>query len=501
MDQGDGLEPLDARVEAGGIADEHPPKPHRLSRVALWCALTAVLAAAVAVVVLRNPARTPEQDLARVRDFVTGAVTGQFEGTSRSEYGSGADEPGSTSIDVSRVEGSFDIPDRVHTIDDGGEYVVETIVLKAGAYFREGDSRDALGDEPWVFYETGDEVGGFAATSPSSSLDISPAGISGATGVLGALGAPFDLGQLLVRLGDSVQRVSPGVLETRTTLRELLPADIVEEIEKSAAEIKAQFEKAAAAAGADAPEDDEINIEEEFSTDFLDGPVTIRLRHAPDGRLDELTITAESGKGEDRSVEHGSLTFSHWGEPVQIGLPDPADVDLTPGIDEDDIAAFTTFPLVAPQSLPDGFLLQGATVEPEDAEIETCTTVSLGYGPPRPNGDEAPAFDTPMPLLDVGLTPASCQWTDDSRGYYGEEGSPEPIQIGAHAGQLWRVEEDGFFGRPGMTVVHVRITVGQTVVDAYSNLPQDKLVAALASLGPLDLASQPVDRLSPPPGD
>jgi hypothetical protein len=37
-------------------------------------------------------------------------------------------------------------------------------------------------------------------------------------------------------------------------------------------------------------------------------------------------------------------------------------------------------------------------------------------------------------------------------------------------------------------------------VEASTNLPQDQAVAALSTLVPLDLASQPVARSEPPPG-
>jgi hypothetical protein len=326
--------------------------------------------------------------------------------------------------------------------------------------------------------------------------------------VLGALGAPFDLGAVLARLDDRVTRVSPGVLEATTTLRELLPADVIEDIQTSIAEFKERAEAAAAqleadtdaaGEGDDDDDDESLDIGDEIDDDFLDDPVVIRLAHAPDGRLDELTITTESGKGDDRSVDRETLTFSAWGEPAEIDLPAPSDLDLTPGIEEEDIGAFRSFPLLAPRVPPDGFVLQDASVEQEDTETETCESVALLYGP-RLGPEDDGLGGTRPPFLEVTLKSPSCEWLDEGIRYYGDEGPAEPLPVGAYQAELFRSEEDGsFLGRTG--ALHVRLTVGQTLIDAYSNLPVDQMVAALASLGPLDLAGQPIDRHSPPPGN
>lgn len=80
-----------------------------------------MVVAAITVVALRDRDRSPAEDLAQVREFVAEARTGGFEGTSCSESGYGADEPGYTSIDVSRLEGSFQTPGKMHYIEDVGD--------------------------------------------------------------------------------------------------------------------------------------------------------------------------------------------------------------------------------------------------------------------------------------------------------------------------------------------------------------------------------------------
>ena len=489
MTQGDEQEPSGALAEAVELDGVTPPAKGRRGRVVLWCTLVSVIVAAIAVIALRDPARTPDEDLARVRAFVASSATGRFEATTRSEYGAGPDEPGSRSIDVTQTEGSFAIPGRLHSVDDDGEFVFETIQLGAGMYFRTAEKRSELRDEPWIYSPTtvADLASGAGALDPVLA-GIDAASLTSASSVLGAFGAPFDLPELLGRL-DDVRRVSPGALEATTTVRELLPADMVASIEKEMAELRAEFE---------AEEGDEDFSD--FETDFLDGVVTIRLTHASDGRLDELVISADTGQGEDRSLDRSALQFSAWGEPVTIDAPSAADVDLTPGIDEDDLAAFAAFPAGAPAAPPAGTVLHNATVTEKDAEIEECNSLHLSYGPPSSSETES-SYDERSPFLEVTSTEASCESADRLMlGYYGDDvGEPEALRIGPFDAELRRSQQRDFGDGPDQAIIHVRFTTGGAVVDAHSNLPEDQVLAAMATHGPLDLASQPVDRSAPPP--
>jgi hypothetical protein len=350
--------------------------------VALWCALAGVVVAVVAVVAVRKPARSPADELARIREFVAAAGTGRFEGTSRSQSGEGPEEPGSTSIDVARIEGSFELPHRIRFLEDAGDYVSESILVDRAAYSRSGESRAEVEAAPWAYAEVPGErpawsVGGWTSHGVD---EAGAAALSTAYDVFAAFGGPFDLGQLLRRLG-GVRRVSPGVLETTMTVRDFFPPEVVQAIERDSAE-------------------------EEIEADFLDDPVTIRLVHAEDGRLDELVVTAESDDGEERTVDRDSLRFSGWGEPVQIAAPSRAEVDATPGIDEEDLAAFRAFPILAPKPPPAGMLLESASISEEEAEIESCTSVELGYGTPSP--PDAEGDDEVGRFLHLSLVDRSC---------------------------------------------------------------------------------------------
>jgi hypothetical protein len=481
----------DTSVEPDGVttpdAEAGAPPSRLRGRLALWAALVAVVLGVVAVVVLRDPPRSPEEDLALVRDFVDGARTARFEGTARSEYGSGPDEPGSTSIDVTRIEGSFVLPDRVHTLEDSGGYVFESIAVPTGSYFRSADGRDELDGESWSYEPPGDE--GWSSVPPAVAAgDFGPGAaeaLSAASGVLGSFGAPFDLVEVLGRL-DGVRRVSTGVLEASLPLRRFLPADLVEAVERQAAE-------AAAAEDSDAESGDEWVASVD---DILDGTVTVRLTHAPNGRLDELEVTTVSGEGEERSSDRSTLRFSGWGDPLAVDAPDPAAVDPTPGIDEDDLTAFRAFPVLAPTTLPAGMVLEYATVTEEDADEETCASAELSYGTRAPDG-EPEDDDAPPAFLRVTVRSAACPWADELGSFFGESGDATPVQVGAHQGELRELRVPG--DEPAGGMVDVQFTVDGVTVSAESDLSSEQVIATMATVGPLDITAQPVVRSDPPP--
>ena len=491
---------MDARGEQGTVdasvepqvgptpAEEAGDPRTRRGRAALWAALAAVVLGAVAVVVLRDPPRLPEEDLALVRDFVDGARTARFEGTARSEYGSGPDEPGSTSIDVTRIEGSFALPDRVHSVEDSGAYAFESIQLPTGSYFRSAEGRSELGGESWSYEPPADE--GWSAVAPAVAAgDFGPGAaeaLSAASGVLGAFGPAFDLVEVLDRL-DGVRRVSPGVLEASLPLRRFLPAELVEAVERQAAEAEAEEE-------AD-PEGDEEWVAS--VDDVLDGTVTVRLTHAPDGRLDGLEVTTVAGEGEERSSDRSTLRFSGWGDPVAVDAPDRASVDPTPGIDEEDLAAFRAFPVLAPATPPAGMVLEYATVTEEDAEEETCAAAELSYGSRAPDGE--PEDDEAVPaFLRVTVRSAACPWADETGPFFGGSGDAVPVQVGPHPGELRELRFPG--EGPAEAMVNLQFTVDGVTVSVDSDLPGEQVVAAMATVAPLDVDAQPVVRSDPPPG-
>jgi hypothetical protein len=62
-----------------------------------------------------------------------------------------------------------------------------------------------------------------------------------------------------------------------------------------------------------------------------------------------------------------------------IVAPAPEQIDSTPDVDEEELAAFTGAPLVAPTALPAGILLRSVLVITTEQSVEGCPQVQLGY--------------------------------------------------------------------------------------------------------------------------
>jgi hypothetical protein len=87
---------------------------------------------------------------------------------------------------------------------------------------------------------------------------------------------------------------------------------------------------------------------------------------------------------------------------------------------------------------------------------------------------------------------------DEEVDVFGGAGPTETVRIGPYEAQIRRLPTP-----PGDDVprlLDVLLVTDRVVVEASTNLPQDQAVAALSTLVPLDLASQPVARSEPPPG-
>ncbi len=486
----------DAVQSAGAPAepfDDGNHRPHAGRGRAVFLGILAMMVAGtVTVVALRDGERSPAKDLARVRDFVADARTGRFEGTSLSQSGEGAEEPGYTSIDVSRLEGSFETPGRMHYIEDSGEYLDEVLQVPGAVYFRNAETRAELQAEPWVYHRAPEGEDAESAEAPTGLDEAGAMAVDAASDFTSTFAGPFDVSEVLGRMG-TVQRESSGVLEAKTTMRELLPPEAVEAIEQEAAELEAQIPPEETAEGGI---QGEIEIESYgMDAGFLDDPITIRLAHADDGRLDEMVVTTEGGEGEDRTVDTTTIRYSAWGHPVQLHAPPAAAVDPTPSIDEEDLAGFAAFTPLAPATPPPGTILRSATVSEEDEEFESCSSVDLDYAPPPPE-DEEPGWHSYAPYLRISLMPASCRWAGGPTRVPEGDGPTEMVAVGPYQA---RVDSSRFGGPPeGESVLHFHFTAGDVVVDVDTTLPKEQAVATLATLAPLDLAAQPIQRVDVP---
>ena len=192
-----------------------------------------------------------------------------------------------------------------------------------------------------------------------------------------------------------------------------------------------------------------------------EGEAALRLTMHQDGRVDEVEIEVDA---EDAEVV-GEYTFSRWGTAVKVDRPNPSEIDPTPGIDEEDLAEWDDAPLYSLRSIPRGWVLEGAYIVAAEESAQDCEQVALDYVDPN---------DPEAGYLYLYEVPIDCEGLDTEA----PRGS-DPFSAGRYTG--WIDEsEDGTFAL---------VTIGDTAVQAETDLDAASLAALLATLGPLDLTA------------
>jgi hypothetical protein len=187
----------------------------------------------------------------------------------------------------------------------------------------------------------------------------------------------------------------------------------------------------------------------------------VELSVGPGGRLLQATMRA-TGSGESVSSDY---RFSRWGSAVTVAAPPESELDPTPYVDEEELAAFKDAPVLQPRGIPAGWVLDGASVLAPDETYEGCRQVEIDYTDPD---------DPDAGYLTLYELPVACADLDPPRG-------STPFTAGAYQGYI--EESDG-----GGTA---QIVAGATVVQAETDLPRDDLARILADLVPLDLTKPP----------
>lgn len=471
-------------------ADPPPPKKRKGPKVALYGALAAVVVGGVALVASRGTTESPEEELAALQSFVGDAGSAHFEGSHRSEMGPGDDEVGSTSVDITKLEGDLKLPESGRYLVEDGYSATEYIVVDDRVWERSADERSGLDGEQWVSYDEPDvEDDGAAAPQPA---------VAAASGAFDVIGAPVGLKDLLSRMRQ-VDRPEPGTLEAVTTVGDLLSPEEKRQIEQAEERWKEQIEEieAEAAAGGDEAEaaDAQLEAYDSFAgfEEILDDKVTVTLRHT-DGRLDRLTIVHESSFGfsppgaegddeEETSVDTVDVRFTRWGEAVDVAAPDAADVDATPNLDAEDLAAFRSFtPLMLGQP-PAGMHVDGGSVVEDDPEVEQCESVELSYSAPFPeDGDHTPSAYLETPSVSISQYASSCKWPyvdaemlEDAR----------PVTVGGLPAQV--VEEKDPYGPGSGTSRYVVFTRDGVLIEIRSTLPEADMLAVAGTMVPMDV--------------
>ena len=184
-------------------------------------------------------------------------------------------------------------------------------------------------------------------------------------------------------------------------------------------------------------------------------------------RNDVPTRIVASSK-EDDATEEIDIALRDVGAAIALEAPSADHVDPTPWIEEEDLRAMDDVTPVFATDLPDGFVLQSASVE-TDPEISTygCGDLWLEYGEPMPDDFDLTSVD-PASFEDIGyislhVVPASCAVKDDA--------SPFDEMVG---------------GRPsrssGMYMLEVQ--VGDVVVMVDTTLEDAQLEPLVAGLQP-----------------
>src|SRR5207245_2402047 len=100
---------------------------------------------------------------------------------------------------------------------------------------------------------------------------------------------------------------------------------------------------------------------------------TLNLTALDDGTVQRTAVTLKNSQA-NISIDY---RWSKWGESVVIEAPTAAEIDATPDIAEEKVAAFKDAPLFQPAALPKGWVLNGADVLSADETDENCAEVEV----------------------------------------------------------------------------------------------------------------------------
>jgi hypothetical protein len=376
----------------------------------LASAVVALLIGGVTGVVTVEEEPTAVELLTDARAFAKAQKTATFAGSLRIE----AEDPeGGSFVQRLEIDGSARLPDQARYRVVSAEFASEVIALGDRLFTRDADEPDALRTKKWAEFDPDeqDERSGVVRPGPAENADV----VGDPVGLIATLDAARR--PVLLRRDGDVAVVKADVDPDRA-----YGATVGGGIDRATIEIT------------------------------LDGD-----------RLDRLVSDIKG----DGGTAHADYRFTRWGSAVEVAAPPQADLDPTPGIEEEEIAAFKDVEqLYQPRGIPEGWVLDFAGILPADMSAEGCDQVELDYIEPN---------DPDVGYMTIFQLPKSCAELDLPRG-------AEPFQAGRYSGYA----DDS---RDGLLA---QIVVGNTVVQADTDLPLDAVARILADLVPLNLAVTPV---------
>jgi hypothetical protein len=382
--------------------------------IVLWVAVVALLGgSAAALITHKDKAPSAQQVVSRAIAFVKAHPSAAFSGSLRAEA---ADAPGSSTSSVLRfqVEGVSRLPDRARLIASTGDSAAEVIAIKDAQFVRQADSKAALAQEKYAEVKA-------SANDARNGVVGSPNNLSDNAD---RLSAPNGLGDLLAAA------VEPAIVSHV----------------KGVNVVKAKLSptKAFGTLGSSIKQ------------------ATLTLTAHDDGTLDRTAATLVNSQA-NVAIDY---RWSHWGESVVIEPPTAAQIDATPGIAEEKVAAFKDAPLFQPKALPAGWVLDGASVLSKDETAEGCPEVEIDYtDPTSPDAGYLTIYELAASCADPTAPPGSSAFV-----------------AGPYKGfvQVDSGETDAQF------------LVAKTVLQVQTDLTPAQLAQVMAHLVALDLGKAPL---------
>jgi hypothetical protein len=189
---------------------------------------------------------------------------------------------------------------------------------------------------------------------------------------------------------------------------------------------------------------------------------SVALKVGPDGVPLSFTLRVESGD----DVFDVEVRYSDWNVPRDIVRPGDDEIDRTPWIDEEALAAVPGIQLLRPTALPAGWSLDYADVVSAEDSAEGCQQVELGWSPATVA--TGPADVDTFDHVSLYLLPEACAMRYDSTPFTVGEFAPIPSREGEDA---------------------TEVLIGGTVVQIDSSLTGAQLAELVRSLAPTDVAA------------
>ncbi len=381
------------------------PKNNRLGlKIAIGVVALAIIAAGLVVAKKVNDGPSPDSVLADARSYANSHRSVRFSGTFKLNLKEDKGALGASNSVTSRIEGELESKGRSRAvIDSGSEGAVESIALGRVVYVREAETKATLDKAKFEKIDTDALPRGVVRTEAEDAKELDIAALLG--------------------VAENPRKVSHSGSTTTITAnvppRALLGALAAQDISR----------------------------------------ITIELVVRKGGQV-QSAVQRTVGSGATITL---SVRYTDWGEAVKLAAPPTSQIDPTPGLQEEKIAAWKDSPLLMPKGIPVGWVFDGADVLSKDDTTEGCAEVELDYEDPN---------DPDAGYLTLYEFPASCAQPFSGTGV-------SPFTAGPYSG--FADTSDG---------VLAQFVVGKTAIQADTDLTVAQLATVLKNLVPFSFKTK-----------